>query len=84
MIAATELTHNYEHLNTPYDSNQLTETLFQKIQDARVCGGGWPTLWRCDDCKYFFNTRFFPDACRMWHEKTVAEKTWTQFKLDFT
>jgi 6-pyruvoyl-tetrahydropterin synthase len=34
MIAPTELTQNYERLNTPYDPNQLTETLFQQIQDA--------------------------------------------------
>jgi hypothetical protein len=34
MIAPTELTQNYERLNTPYDPNQLSETLFQQIQDA--------------------------------------------------
>jgi hypothetical protein len=34
MIAPTELTQNYERLNTPYDPNQPIETLFQKIQDA--------------------------------------------------
>jgi hypothetical protein len=34
VIAPTELTHNYERLNTPYDPNQPIESLFQKIQDA--------------------------------------------------
>jgi hypothetical protein len=34
MIAPTELTQNYERLNTPYDPNQPIETLFQQIQDA--------------------------------------------------
>jgi hypothetical protein len=34
MIAPTELTQNYERLNTPYDPNQLIEMLFQQIQDA--------------------------------------------------
>jgi hypothetical protein len=34
MIAPTEITHNYERLNTPYDPNQPIETLFQQIQDA--------------------------------------------------
>jgi hypothetical protein len=34
-IARTELTQNYEHLNTPYDPNQPIEMLFQQIQDAR-------------------------------------------------
>jgi hypothetical protein len=34
MIAPTELTQNYERLNTPYDPNQPIKTLFQQIQDA--------------------------------------------------
>jgi hypothetical protein len=44
MIAPTELTQNYERLNTPYDPNQLIETLFQQIQDARAfaVAGGQP------------------------------------------
>jgi hypothetical protein len=36
MIAPTELTQNYERLNTPYDPNLPIETLFQKIQDAEL------------------------------------------------
>jgi hypothetical protein len=36
MIAPTEVTQNYERLNTPYDPNQLIETLFQQIQNARA------------------------------------------------
>jgi hypothetical protein len=42
MIAPTEVTQNYERLNTPYDTNQPIETLFKQIQDARafaVAGG---------------------------------------------
>jgi hypothetical protein len=35
MIAPTELTQNYERLNTPYGPNQPIEMLFQQIQDAR-------------------------------------------------
>jgi hypothetical protein len=44
MIAPTELTQNYERLNTPYDPNLPIETLFQKIQDARdfAVAGGQP------------------------------------------
>jgi hypothetical protein len=44
MIAPTELTQNYERLNTPYDPNQPIETLFQQIQDAQAfaVAGGWP------------------------------------------
>jgi hypothetical protein len=42
MIAPTELTQNYERLNTRYDPNQLIESLFHQIQDAlafAVAGG---------------------------------------------
>jgi hypothetical protein len=44
MIAPTELTQNYERLNTPYDPNQPIETIFQQIQDARALtvAGGQP------------------------------------------
>jgi hypothetical protein len=30
-----------------------------------------------------FNTGLFPDACRAWQSRAVAEKTWAQFKIDF-
>jgi hypothetical protein len=36
MIVPTELTQNYERLNTLYDPNQPIETRFQQIQDARA------------------------------------------------
>jgi hypothetical protein len=44
MIAPTELTQNYERLNTPYDPNLPIGTLFQQIQDARAFAvtGGQP------------------------------------------
>jgi hypothetical protein len=44
MIAPTELTQNYERLNTLYDPNLPIESLFQKIQDARAfaVAGGQP------------------------------------------
>jgi hypothetical protein len=35
-ITPTELTQNYERLNTLYDPNQSIETHFQQIQDARA------------------------------------------------
>jgi hypothetical protein len=30
-----------------------------------------------------FNTGLFPDACRAWQARAIADKTWMQFKLDF-
>jgi hypothetical protein len=88
MIAPTELTQNYERLNTPYDRNQPIGTLFQQIQDARAfaVAGGQP--YGADmivNIAYtlVFNTGLFPDACRAWQSREIAAKTWAQFKIDF-
>jgi hypothetical protein len=88
MIAPTELTQNYERLNTPYDPNQPIETLFQQIQDARafaVAGGQPYFAAMIVNAAYtlIFNTGLFPDACRAWQSRAIAGKTWAQFKLDF-
>jgi hypothetical protein len=88
MIAPTELTQNFERLNTPYDPNQPIETLFQQIQDARafaVTGGQPYGNAMIINVVYtlIFNTVLFPDACRAWQSRAIAEKTWAQFKIDF-
>jgi hypothetical protein len=88
MIATTKLTQNYECLNTPYDPNQLTEMLFQQIQDARafVVTGGQPygaAMIVNVTYTLVFNTGLFPEACRAWQSRAVAAKTWAQFKIDF-
>jgi hypothetical protein len=88
MIAPTEPTQNYEHLNTPYDPNQPIETLFQQIQDARafaVAGGQPYGAAMIVNVAYtlVFNTGLFPDACRTWQSRAIEGKTWAQFKLDF-
>jgi hypothetical protein len=89
MIAPTELTQNYERLNTPYDPNQSIETLFQQIQDARafaVAGGQPYGAAMIINVAYtlVFNTGFYPDACRAWQSRATAAKTWAQFKIEFT
>jgi hypothetical protein len=88
MIAPTEITQNYERLNTPYDPNQLIETLFQQIQEARaftVAGGQPYGAAMIVNVAYtlVFNTGLFPDACRAWQSRAIAAKTWAQFKIDF-
>jgi hypothetical protein len=88
MIAPTELTQNYERLNTPYDPNQPIETLFQQIQDARafaVAGGQPYAAAMIVNVAYtlVFNTGLFPDSCRAWQSRVIASKTWAQFKIDF-
>jgi hypothetical protein len=30
-----------------------------------------------------FNTGLFTDDCRAWQARTMSQKTWTQFKVDF-
>jgi hypothetical protein len=88
MIAPTELTQNYERLNTLYDPNQPIETLFQQIQDARafaVAGGQPYVAAMIVNVAYtlVFNTELFPDACCAWQSRAIAAKTWAQFKIDF-
>jgi hypothetical protein len=92
MIAPTELTQNYERLNTPYDPNLPIETLFQQIQDARafaVSGGQPYGAAMIVNVTYtlIFNTGLFPDACRAWQSRAIAGKhgrsSRSIFKIDF-
>jgi hypothetical protein len=87
MIAPTEITHNYERLNTPYDPNQPIEMLFQQIQDARaftVAGGQSYGAAMIVNVAYtiVFNTGLCPHAFRAWQSRAIAAKTWAQFKID--
>jgi hypothetical protein len=89
MIAPTELTQNYERLNTPYYPNQPIKTLMQQIQDARafaVAGGQPYGAAMLVNVAYTleFNTWLFPNVCRAWQSRAIARKTWAQLKLDFT
>jgi hypothetical protein len=88
MITPTELTQTYERLVTPYDPNLPIESLFQQIQDARafaVVGGQPYGAAMIVNVAYtlVFNTGLFPDACRAWQSRAIAEKTWAQFRIDF-
>jgi hypothetical protein len=79
MIAPTELTQNYERLNTPYDLNLPIETLYQQIQDAQalaVAGGQPYGAAMIVNVAYtlVFNTGLFPDACRAWQSRAIAGK----------
>jgi hypothetical protein len=79
MIAPTELTQNYERLNTPYDPNQPIDMLFQQIQDSRafaVAGGQPYGAAMIVNVAYtlVFNTGLFPNACLAWQSRAVAEK----------
>jgi hypothetical protein len=67
MITPTELTQNYERLNTPYDPNQPIEMLFQQIQDAQAfaVAGDQPyggAMIVNVTYTLIFRTGLFPDA----------------------
>jgi hypothetical protein len=88
MIAPTELTQNYESLNTPYNPNQPIEMFFEQIQDAQafavVVGKPYGAAMIVNVAyTLVFSTGLFPDACRAWQSSAIAGKTWAQFKLDF-
>jgi hypothetical protein len=88
MIAPTELTHNYERLNTLYDPNQPIKTLLQQIEYARafaVAGGQSYGNAMIINVAYtlIFDTGLFPDACRAWQSRAIAKKTWAQFNIYF-
>jgi hypothetical protein len=88
MIVPTELTQNYEQLNTLYDPTQPIGSLFQQIQDDRVfaIGGGQPhgvAIIVNVDYTLVFNTFLFMVACRTWRVRPAAQKTWTNFKIHF-
>jgi hypothetical protein len=89
MIAPTEITRNYERLNTPYDPNQPIETLFQQIQDARAfavagCQPYGAAMIVNVANTLVFNTGLYPDACRAWQSRATVARTWAQFKIDFS
>jgi hypothetical protein len=88
-IAPTEPTQNYERINTPYDPNQPIENLLQQIQDARAFAvvGGQPygdVMIVNVVFTLVFNTGVFPDASCAGQARAVEDKTWMQFKRDFT
>jgi hypothetical protein len=69
MIVPTELTQNYERLNTPYDPNQPIENIFRHIQDDRAfaaaCGQSYGDAMIVNIAfTLVFNTGLFPDAHR--------------------
>jgi hypothetical protein len=88
MIAPTELTQNYERLNTPYGPNQRIDTLFQWIQDARAfaVAGGQPygsAMIVNGAYTLVFNTVLYPGACRAWQSRAIVAKTWAHLKIYF-
>jgi hypothetical protein len=84
-ITAVDLENNFEHMHRTWDPQQPVESLFKQIHDCAdysETGGvliGHPQQINVGYAK-IFATGHFIRACRRWNKKTLAEKTWAQFK----
>jgi hypothetical protein len=85
---AVDLEINFEHMRRAWDPQQPVKSLFKQIQDCAdysEAGGvliGHPQQINVGYAK-IFATGHFMSACRRWNGKTLAEKTWAQFKSHF-
>jgi hypothetical protein len=88
-ITVADLEINFEHMRRAWDPQQPAESLFKKIQDCAdysEAGGvliGHPQQINVGYAK-IFATGHFMSAYRQWNEKPLAEKTWAQFKAQFS
>jgi hypothetical protein len=88
-IIAVDLENNFEHMRRAWDPQQPVESLFKQIQDCAdysEAGGvliGHPQQINVGYAK-IFATGHFMSACRRWNEKPLADKTWAQFKANFS
>jgi hypothetical protein len=74
MIAPTELMQNYDRLTAPYDTNL-------PIVFAVTRGQPYGNTMVVNDV---YTLVLFPDARCAWQACTTAQKTWMQFKIDFS
>ena len=87
-INAADLEANTARMKVPYDVNLPIETFFDQVEDAVefASAGNAPfTPVQVVNTAYnvIFNTGMFTDDCKIWKRKPAANKTWTQFKVDF-
>lgn len=88
-ITAADLTANDSQMKHPYDPNDPIEVLFNQIETAVefAAAGGAPynnTMVVQIAYQKVFETGLFVDACPDWRWKAVVDKTWNNFKIDFT
>jgi hypothetical protein len=88
-ITAVDLEINVEHMPRAWDLQQPVESLFKQIQycaDYSEAGGlliGHPQQINVGHAN-IFATGHFMSACRRWNKKSLADKTWAQFKAHFS
>jgi hypothetical protein len=88
-ITVVDLEINFEHMRRAWDPQQPVEYLFKQIHDCAYyseAGGvliGHPQQIKVGYAN-IFATGHFMSACRWWSKKTLADKTWAQFKAHFS
>jgi hypothetical protein len=88
-IATVDLENNFEHMRRAWDPQQPVESMFKQIQDcADYSEAGGVLIGHTQQINIgyakIFATGHFMSACRRWNKKPLAEKTWAQFKADFS
>ena len=88
-ITQVDLDDNYKRLNAPYDPSVPIENLFQQIEDAVEYADAANAPF--SDAQivnvaylHMLRTGVYKDACREWNRRPANDKTWQNFKTDFT
>jgi hypothetical protein len=84
-----DLEINFEHMRRAWDPQQPVESMFKQTQDcADYSEAGGFLIGHPQQINFgyanIFATGHFMSACRRWNEKHAIEKTWTQFKSNFS
>ena len=88
-LSPADLQENDTRMRHKYDPSQPIESLYDQIEDAvtlAAAGQAPYTTPQIVSIAYnlVFNTNLFPDACREWRRRPIADHTWVNFKTTFT
>ena len=88
-INTGDLEANSTRMKERYDCNLPIETFFDQIEDAveYASAGNAPfTPVQVVNTAFnvIFRTGLFNDDCKVWKRKPDADRTWVQFKIDFS
>jgi hypothetical protein len=87
-LNSTDIQENDSRMKQPYDPNLPIEALYDQVEDgvnlADAAEAAYtPAQIIAIAYNLIFATGIFPEACREWRRRPVADKTWTNFKIDF-
>ena len=87
-LTPTDLASNDAHFRTAYDPSQPIESLYAQIEDAMDLAATGPTPYTPEQVvanaySLVFSTGMFPEACREWRRRPVADQPWEYFKSSF-